>query len=81
VRTGEEAFADAKGVAVAVWAPPRPTMTIATGLPDQDEYEVRVYDARRGHRLVAAVVIVSPSNKDRPENHRSFVAKCAELLR
>src|SRR5690242_1298049 len=32
------------GVATAVWAPPQPTSTVATDLPDQDEYEVRVYD-------------------------------------
>ena len=34
------------GVAVAAWAPPKPTLTVETELPDQDEYEVRVYDAR-----------------------------------
>jgi hypothetical protein len=68
------------GVAVAVWAPPRPTFTVPTDLPDQDEYEVRVYDTKRGRRLVAAVEIVSPSNKDRPEHRRAFVAKCASLL-
>ncbi len=52
---------------------------VETELPDADEYEVRVYDARRGRRLVAAVEIVSPSNKDRPEHRRVFVAKCAAL--
>lgn len=44
-------------------------------------YEVRVYDARRGRRLVAAIEIVSPGNKDRPESRAQFVAKCAALLR
>ena len=68
------------GVATAVWAPPRPTLAVATDLPGVDEYEVRVYDTRRGRRLVAAVEIVSPSNKDRPEHRRAFVAKCAALL-
>src|SRR5437870_12200782 len=33
------------GVATAVWAPARPTLTVDTNLPAQDEYEVRVYDA------------------------------------
>ena len=69
------------GVATAVWAPPRPTLVVATDLPAQDVYEVQVYDARRGARLVAAVEIVSPANKDRPESRRAFVAKCAGLLR
>lgn len=67
-------------VATAVWAPPRPTLTVATDLPDLDEYEVRVYDSKRGRRLVAAIEIVSPANKDRPEHRRAFVAKCAALL-
>ena len=30
---------------------------------------------------MAAIEIVSPSNEDRPENRRAFVAKCAALLR
>ena len=68
------------GVATALWAPPRPTLAVATDLPYMDEYEVRIYDAKRGRRLVAAVEIVSPSNKDRPEHRRAFVAKCATLL-
>jgi hypothetical protein len=68
------------GVATAVWAPPRPTLALTTDLPAQDEYEVRVYDAKRGRRLVAAVEIVSPANKDRPEHRRLFTAKCAALL-
>ena len=68
------------GVATATWAPPRPTFNFVTDLPDQDEYEVRVYDTKRHRRLVAAVEIVSPANKDRPENRRAFVTKCAALL-
>jgi hypothetical protein len=50
-------------------------------LPAQDVYEVRVYDEKRHCRLVAAVEIVSPANKDRPEHRRAFTAKCAGLLR
>lgn len=69
------------GVATAVWAPPRPTLTLATNLPAQDVYEVQVFDERRHCRLVAAVEIVSPGNKDRPENRRAFVAKCMGMLR
>jgi hypothetical protein len=68
------------GVATAAWAPPRPTFDVAVDLPEQDEYEVRVYDTQRHRRLVAAVEIVSPANKDRPEHRRAFVATCAALL-
>ncbi|MCC6419971.1 MAG: DUF4058 family protein [Gemmataceae bacterium] len=69
------------GIATAVWAPPRPTLTVATDLPAQDVYEVRVHDEKRHCRLVAAVEIISPANKDRPEHRRAFAAKCAGLLR
>jgi Protein of unknown function (DUF4058) len=76
----DKADAGSGGVALAAWAPPKPTLTLEAELPDQDEYEVRVYDARHGRRLVAAIEIVSPSNKDRPESRRAFVAKVAALL-
>ncbi len=68
------------GVATAVWAPARPSLAVETSLPDFDEYEVRIYDARRGRHLVAAIEIVSPGNKDRPEHRNAFVGKCAALL-
>jgi Protein of unknown function (DUF4058) len=68
------------GVAVASHAPPQPTLTLETELPDQDEYEVRIYDERHGHRLVAAIELISPANKVRPESRRAFVGKVAALL-
>ncbi|MBX3400192.1 MAG: DUF4058 family protein [Gemmataceae bacterium] len=68
------------GLTTAVWAPPEPTLTLETELPDPDEYEVRIFDAEDGQRLVAVIELVSPSNKDRPESRRAFVAKCAALL-
>jgi len=76
-----EGDAEDGGVASAVWAPPQPTLAVTTDLPDQDEYEVRVYDTKHQRRLVAAVEIVSPANKDRPDHRGVFVAKCAALLR
>ena len=79
-RVGSSGAEDAGGTATAVWAPPKPTLALATEFPDQDEYEVRVFDVERGRRLVAAVELVSPKNKDRPENRRWFVAKCAALI-
>jgi hypothetical protein len=68
------------GVATEVWAPPQPTLVVATDFADQYEYEVLVYDTTHHRRLVAAVEIVSPANKDPPEHRRMFVAKCATLL-
>ena len=57
-----------------------PRVHLGGSFETDDEYEVRVHDAKRHHRLVAAVEIVSPANKDRPETRRVFVARCAALL-
>jgi hypothetical protein len=67
------------GVAT-MWAT-RPHLAVETEMGDEDEYEVRVFDIRRERRLVAAIELVSPRNKDRPESRGQFVAKCAALLR
>lgn len=66
--------------ATAVWAPAEPSVSVETTLPEMDEYEVRIYDATRGRRLVAAIELISPANKDRPEHRNVFVAKCAALI-
>ncbi|HBJ38272.1 MAG TPA: hypothetical protein DDZ51_26675, partial [Planctomycetaceae bacterium] len=68
-------------VATQLWAPPQPSLEVQTELGDFDEYEVRVYDAQRDRRLVAAIELISPANKDRPEARSQFVAKWAALLR
>ena len=68
------------GVPAAGWAPEEPSVAVETTLPDYDEYEVRIFDARRRRHLVAAIEIVSPANKDRPEHRNVFVAKCAALV-
>ena len=69
------------GSAVATYVAPKPTLTIEPHLPNQDVYEVRIFDSRRNRRLVAAIEIVSPSNKDRPETRGTFVSKVAALLK
>jgi hypothetical protein len=58
-----------------------PTLTVEADLSEQDEYEVRIYDTVRGRKLVAAIEIVSPSNKDRQDTRELFVGKVASLLR
>jgi hypothetical protein len=75
------ADADEGEVAVATYAPPKPSLTLEPQLPNQDVYEVRIYDSRRNRRLVAAIEIVSPSNKDRPETRGTFVSKVTALLK
>jgi hypothetical protein len=61
-----------------VWFPPAPAWSIPAAFPDQ--FEIRVYDAEGGHRLVAAIELVSPSNKDRDSHRQAFAAKCAGYL-
>jgi hypothetical protein len=69
----------AGGLATASW-PAKPVVCVETELPEYDEYEVRVYDRGRGRHLVAAIELVGPANKDRPEKRNAFVGKCAALL-
>lgn len=58
-----------------------PTLTLPVDLSRLDEYEVRVYDMERERTLVAAIEIVSPANKDRPETRDQFTSKVVALLR
>jgi hypothetical protein len=77
---GEDEPADgqAGGVAVQPWAPPVATLVMPAVFPD--DFEVHVRDRLEDARLVAAVELVSPRNKDRPESRRAFAAKCAVYL-
>src|SRR5437867_9219292 len=50
---------------VAVWAPPKPTATVPMDFQDPDIFEVQILSEEEGPRLVAAIELVSPANKDR----------------
>lgn len=69
------------GIATAPHAPPEPMLRLDAEFPQEYAYEVLIFDLERDRRLVAAVEIVSPANKDRPESRQLFVAKCYKLLR
>src|SRR6478736_844984 len=71
---------DNGSVATAVWAPPEPTLAVDADPSEQYAYEVLIFDQTRARLLVAAVELVSPGNKDRPESRRAFVTKCAALI-
>jgi hypothetical protein len=78
-RTGA---ANGNGSAVtAAWTATAPVVAVETDPPDEYEYEVLIFDLERERTLVAAIELVSPGNKDRPEARQAFVAKCAALLR
>lgn len=69
------------GAATSAWTATAPVVAVETDPPDEYEYEVRIFDVERERTLVAAIELVSPPNKDRPESRQAFVAKCAALLR
>lgn len=79
--TTEQAFPAPISSNGSAYAPAEPTLAVETDLLDTDEYEVQVFDTKRHRRLVAAVEIVSPANKDRPEKRLSFIGKCEAMLR
>jgi len=73
-------LADWNSSGTSTYAPPAPTIVEELEITDEYAYEVLVYDQNRGRQLVAAVELVSPGNKDRPEARRAFVSKCSALL-
>jgi Protein of unknown function (DUF4058) len=63
---------------VEAWAPPAAVLVVPAVFPD--EIEVQIYGTSGGSTLVAAIELVSPGNKDRPETRRAFSAKCQSYL-
>lgn len=75
---GGPSQSQSRAVATQTYAPPTPTAVVPAAFPD--EFEVRVYAAEGGARLVAAIELVSPANKDRDSHRRAFATKCAGYL-
>lgn len=61
-----------------IWVAPPPLGTLDAVFPDS--VEVLIYADEGGAILAAAVELVSPGNKDRPEMRQAFVAKCSSYL-
>lgn len=69
------------GVATATQTMPKlapADRVLSAEFPEQ--FSVQVFESSAGPRLVAAVELVSPANKDRPQTRRLFAAKCAAYL-
>jgi len=60
------------------WSPPEPDLILPATLPDV--VEILIFHAEGGPTQVAAVELVSPGDKDRPESRRAFAAKSASYL-
>jgi hypothetical protein len=60
------------------WTVPAAACTVPLLFPDR--FEVRVYADKHGLELVGAIELISPGNKDRPEERQAFAIKCATYL-
>jgi hypothetical protein len=71
---------DGGGAAVAtqLYAPPAAALKVATAFAD--DIEVKVFRELGGNKLVAAIELVSPGNKDREDKEMAFANKCASYL-
>jgi hypothetical protein len=65
-------------VATSAREEPTPDAVLPSFFPDT--FEVRVLSTDTGPQLVAAIALVSPSNKDRPAERRAFATKVASYL-
>ena len=67
------------GVATVLYAPPTPPLTFPVDFSEIETFEVQVRQ-EGGLRIVGAIELVSPANKDRPTHRQEFVMKCAAYL-
>lgn len=76
-QTSEPASAEP---APQAWVPPAPGLAVAVELPAVDEIEVQVFADDGDPRLAAAIELLSPRNKDRPQSRQAFAVKCVGYL-
>jgi hypothetical protein len=62
------------------WTVPEPDLTVLVDLPVADDLEVQVLTDDGDPRLIAAIELLSPRNKDRPLARDAFVLKCIGYL-
>lgn len=75
------ALAVSQAAATSAWAPGEPAWREPVTWSDRDLFEVRVTLTGDTPRLVGAIELVSPANKDRPAACWTFAGKCAGYLR
>jgi hypothetical protein len=62
------------------WEAPAPGLAVAVDLAAVHAVEVQVFADDGDPRLAAAVELVSPRNKDRPQSRQVFAVKCVGYL-
>lgn len=79
---GEDLSGNGAGVVATrgqkIWSPAAADAVLPAVFPAT--FEVRVLSTETGPRLVAAIELISPSNKDRPAERRAFAIKVASYL-
>lgn len=78
VNENEPSNGSTTAVQTLSWAPPTATAVMPAVFPD--DFEVQIFSNITGPRLVAAIELVSPANKDRDETRHAFAAKCSAYL-
>jgi Protein of unknown function (DUF4058) len=71
---------EAPAAELQTWAAPAPGAVIAVELPAADAVEVQVFADDGDPRLTAAIELLSPRNKDRPQARQAFAVKCVGYL-
>ena len=66
---------------VTPWTPAAPGLAVAVEWPTADDVRVEVFADDGDPRLTAAIELVSPRSKDRPQAREAFAVKCAGYLR
>ncbi|MFO0850579.1 MAG: DUF4058 family protein [Gemmataceae bacterium] len=66
--------------APAIYTPPSPPLSAVATVAAEGQVEIQVRKNVGGWKLVAAIELVSESNKDRPAHRRAFAIKCASYL-
>jgi hypothetical protein len=79
VGTYEDAAESGAAGPGTAWRPPSPQLTIDLPVVE-DIVEVGIFHPAETTRLVAAIELVSPANKDRLESRDAFVSKCAAYM-
>ena len=80
LREHEASGAAGESATPETWAPPAPGLAVAVELPAADAAEVQVFADDGDPRLAAAVELLSPRNKDRPQARQAFAVKCVGYL-
>ena len=62
------------------WQPSPPTQVVPFESARVEQVEVGIFSSEQSTKLIGAIEIVSPANKDRPSQRDVFITKCQSYL-